>query len=108
MTVRGRARASSTQWARASVATAQARVRVRVRVRARVDPINPTLTRIYANPSPDHKQVQAELEESLRYLLTKRDTDPYQEVVPRRAVEASNPDPKANPYRIPARKAFNP
>jgi len=52
--------------------------------------------------------VQAELEESLRYLLTKRDTDPYQEVVPRRAVEASNPDPKANPYRIPARKAFNP
>ena len=86
----------------------RARVRVRVKVRVSADPINTTLTRIYPNPSPNPEQVQAELEESLRYLLTKRDTDPYQEVVPRRAVEASNPDPKANPYRIPARKAFNP
>ena len=43
--------------------------------------------------------MQAELEESLRYLLTKRDTDPYQEVVPRLAIKASNPNPKANPNR---------
>ena len=41
--------------------------------------------------------MQAELEESLRYLLTKRDTDPYQEVVPRRAIEASNPNPTRKP-----------
>lgn len=33
--------------------------------------------------------MQAELEEALRYLLTKRDTDPYREVMPRLAVEAS-------------------
>jgi len=36
-----------------------------------------------------YTKVQAELEESLRYLLTKRDTDPYREVMPRLAVEAS-------------------
>ena len=35
------------------------------------------------------RQVQAELEESLRYLLTKRKDDPYREVLPRLAVEAS-------------------
>ena len=52
--------------------------------------------------------MQAELEESLRYLLTKRDTDPYQEVMSRDAIEALNPNPKANPNRIPARKTLNP
>ena len=51
--------------------------------------------------------MQTELEESLRYLLTKRDTDPYQEVVPRRAVGASNPKPKAKPDGKPAPKAVN-
>ena len=36
-----------------------------------------------------YSQVQRELEEALQYLLSKRDADPYQEVLPRVAVEAS-------------------
>jgi len=36
-----------------------------------------------------YTKVQAELEESLRYLLSKREADPYRDVMPRLAVEAS-------------------
>ena len=36
-----------------------------------------------------YSQVQRELEEALQYLLSKREADPYQEVLPRVAVEAS-------------------
>ena len=36
-----------------------------------------------------YSQVQRELEEALQYLLSKREVDPYQEVLPRVAVEAS-------------------
>ena len=44
---------------------------------------------VLCSSSATVERVARELEEALQYLLSKREADPYQEVLPRVAVEAS-------------------